>query len=88
MKANENSYMIVNDEGNIDGVGMDFIDIFGHKVAKLPLHSVCLEAEYIMKSLKNNKTEIIDISCFHVKGLEKEIDGYQHSKYQIHNSGV
>lgn len=61
--------MIVNDEGNIDGVGMDFIDVFGHKVVKLPLTSVCLEADYIIKSAKKNKTETIDINCYHVKGL-------------------
>lgn len=65
---------------------MDFIDIFGNKVAKLPLDSVCLEAESIMKESKNKKTEIMEINCFHVKGLEREIDLYQHSKYQINTS--
>lgn len=45
VKANENSYMIVNDEGNIDGAGRDFIDIFGNRVAKLPLNYVCKEAK-------------------------------------------
>jgi polynucleotide 5'-kinase involved in rRNA processing len=41
VKANENDYMIINEDGIIDGVGMNFKMILGEKVAKLPLDLIC-----------------------------------------------
>jgi len=37
VKANENDYMIINEEGIIDGVGMNLKLLLGYKIAKLPL---------------------------------------------------
>jgi hypothetical protein len=41
IKANENDYMIINEEGVIDGVGLKFKTLLGFKLAKLPLSIVC-----------------------------------------------
>jgi hypothetical protein len=44
IKINENDYMIVNDDGIIDGVGLKFRTTLGQKVSKLPLSIVCSSA--------------------------------------------
>lgn len=40
-KANFNDYMIVNEEGIIDGVGMNFAKVLGAQIVKLDLNTIC-----------------------------------------------
>lgn len=41
VKGNENDYMLVNDDGTIDGIGTSFMDVFGIKITKLPISMIC-----------------------------------------------
>lgn len=49
VKANESDYMIINDEGVIDGIGFNFIQLLGNKSVRLPFSMICNQSNYIFQ---------------------------------------
>lgn len=74
VKANESDYMIVNDEGIIDGFGYNFIQLLGQKAVKLPFSMICNQSKYILEQAENNQSDIICTSFYHVKELDDSIE--------------
>lgn len=69
MKVNENDYMIINEDGIIDGVGMSFKQALGFKVPKLPFEVICPKAPEIFALAKKGNTSSASSVFYHVKGL-------------------
>jgi len=74
VKANESDYMIVNDEGIIDGIGFNFIQLLGHKTVKLPFSMICNQSRYMIEQAKKNKMDNICTNFHHVKELDDNIE--------------
>lgn len=41
VKANENDYMLINEDGIIDGLGINLKNLLGSDVTKLPFSMIC-----------------------------------------------
>jgi hypothetical protein len=54
-KANHNDYMIVNQDGIIDGVGVNFTKVLGGQIINLPLSSICDNSRYLISEAKKLK---------------------------------
>lgn len=87
LKGNENDYLLINDDGIIDGVGLNFRKILGNQIAKIPFSSICDNSEALfLDARKINEKKKIILTCYHTKGLEDKLELYQLSKFQINKS--
>lgn len=80
--------MLVNENGIIDGIGLNLKYLLGEDVVKLPFSFICERAGSIMEDCRTkNIKRISKLHLYHVKGLEQVLDSYQQSRYQIvHNT--
>lgn len=69
-KANQNDFLIVNEEGFVDGLGLNFKKNLGFEIAKLPLSAICDNSAAIMQDARViTERKKTTISFYHVKGL-------------------
>ena len=53
LKANENDYLLINEDGIIDGLGLNFRKILGNQIAKIPFSTICDDTELLYSDAKN-----------------------------------
>ena len=53
LKGNENDYLLINEDGIIDGVGLNFRKILGSQIAKIPFSSICDNSETLFSDARN-----------------------------------
>lgn len=53
LKANENDYLLINEDGIIDGLGLNFRKILGSQIAKIPFSTICDDTELLYSDAKN-----------------------------------